>query len=708
MAAGVRIGEAFIEVTADANNAFRGIERQAGAAGSKSGGILSGAFGKSVAQVGTVIAGAFAVDKITGFFGTAVSGASDLNEETSKSQVIFGSASSGIADFASTAAQNLGLTETQALQTTGTFGNMFTQMGFGQTEASKLSQGVTTLSADLGSFNNLPTADVADMMSAAFRGEYDSIQALLPGINAASVEQKALAMTGKESAAALTDQEKAMAVLALANEQGAAAQGDFARTSGGFAGQQKIATATLGEMATKIGTMLLPAMTGLMSFVNTDLLPGIQNIGTFITGTVMPALTSFGNWFVTNLPTITNIGIVIGTILLPSFIRLGIQAAISAAQMVASWVIAGAGAIAAGVTYVIQSAIVVASWVLMGVQSMLAAAKMAAAWLIAMGPIGLVIAAVVGLVAIIIANWDTIKATTIAVFNAVVNFLRDAWNNIVNFVTTGVNKVRDFITTGFNAAKSIAVSVFNTIVNTISSAFNNAVNFVSNGINNIRNFFSNGFNALRGIADSAWNNVKSAVSNGVSGAVDLVRSLPDKAKSALGNLGSTLMGSGAALIQGFKDGIMNAFGSVKNVVSGGLQSIRDLFPFSPAKEGPFSGRGYTSFSGKALATDFAKGIASQQSKVQAATDSLMGMASGALSSDITALSGKVRVESDLSNVKTKSARATTAESHGIIVREVHVNIDAASVKDISDIRDLFNQIGQVARSGRGTPNARIA
>ena len=41
----------------------------------------------------------------------------------------------------------------------------------------------------------------------------------------------------------------------------------------------------------------------------------------------------------------------------------------------------------------------VAAWVLLGAQSLLQAARVAAAWLIAMGPIGLVIAAVVGLMA---------------------------------------------------------------------------------------------------------------------------------------------------------------------------------------------------------------------------------------------------------------------------------------------------------------------
>ena len=53
---------------------------------------------------------------------------------------------------------------------------------------------------------------------------------------------------------------------------------------------------------------------------------------------------------------------------------------------------------------------------------------------------------------------------------------------------------------------------------------------------------------------------------------------------------------------------MGAVDSVAGAVSGALSDIRGLFPFSPAKWGPFSGRGYTSYSGKALMGDFGKSI----------------------------------------------------------------------------------------------------
>lgn len=99
----------------------------------------------------------------------------------------------------------------------------------------------------------------------------------------------------------------------------------------------------------------------------------------------------------------------------------------STAQIVVGWVAAAAGAVA-------SVAKQVAAWVLLGAQSMLQAAKVAAAWLIAMGPIALVIAAVVGAVVLIVKNWDTIKQKTAA-----------AWQAVAKFVTDGVGKVVEII-----------------------------------------------------------------------------------------------------------------------------------------------------------------------------------------------------------------------------------------------------------------------
>lgn len=218
---------------------------------------LSPAIGALKAGLVGLVAGVSFKSIVSGF--QEVTGAaSSLNESTNKAKVIFGDAFAAVDTFASGAAQSVGMSKAAAMEATASFGNMFTQLGFTSQASADMSQSVVQMSADLGSFNNLPTADVADKISAAFRGEYDSLQALIPNINAARVEQEAMAMTGKTNAAELTAQEKAMAVLAIVQKDGAAAMGDFARTSEDAANKQKILSAQAEGLKARFGGMLAP------------------------------------------------------------------------------------------------------------------------------------------------------------------------------------------------------------------------------------------------------------------------------------------------------------------------------------------------------------------------------------------------------------------------------------------------------------------
>lgn len=190
----------------------------------------------------------------------SVKAASDMNETMNKTQVVFGKNASEITKWSRNSAEKLGLSQQAALAAASSFGLMFKQLGSSGGESVKLSQKVVKLAADLGSFHNLDTADVMDRISAAFRGEYDSLQQLVPTINAARVEKEALAQTGKTNAKSLTAEEKAMAALSIITKDSAAAQNDFAETSDGLANKTKILTAKLEDMKAKIGEALLPVV----------------------------------------------------------------------------------------------------------------------------------------------------------------------------------------------------------------------------------------------------------------------------------------------------------------------------------------------------------------------------------------------------------------------------------------------------------------
>jgi len=135
--------------------------------------------------------------------------------------------------------------------------------------------------------------------------------------------------------------------------------------------------------------------------------------------------------------------------------------------------------------------------------------------------------------------------------------------------------------------------------------------------------WSRAWDGIKQILDSAWELIKKAVTKGIDAVVEFVKSLPGKALSALGNLGRLLYGAGESLINGLWEGIKAVWGKVTGWIKSGLQSIRNLFPFSPAKEGPFSGKGYTLYSGRALAEDWAMGIRQGIPDAQKAVEDMM-------------------------------------------------------------------------------------
>lgn len=143
------------------------------------------------------------------------------------------------------------------------------------------------------------------------------------------------------------------------------------------------------------------------------------------------------------------------------------------------------------------------------------------------------------------------------------------------------------------------------------------------------------FGTLPGLFMGWFNSAKDAVVNAFNGMLSFIGSIPGKILGLLGNLGSLLVGAGQALVNGLLSGIQSAWQSVVNFVASGVQSIRNLLPFSPAKEGPFSGRGYVTYSGKALTTDFANSLRDGMPNVAAAAKAVMDTAHGTLTGSVS-------------------------------------------------------------------------
>lgn len=128
----------------------------------------------------------------------------------------------------------------------------------------------------------------------------------------------------------------------------------------------------------------------------------------------MSAWTVIGNWL-----RMMGIGLMV-------YLRIAAAALVSALSTAAAWTGSALLAIGTWIAAVVTAgATAAAQFLMMAGKAIVWAATMAAQWLIAMGPIGWIIAAVVGLVALIIYYWDEIKAYTVGAWNAIWGYVRD-------------------------------------------------------------------------------------------------------------------------------------------------------------------------------------------------------------------------------------------------------------------------------------------
>lgn len=202
----------------------------------------------------------------------------------------------------------------------------------------------------------------------------------------------------------------------------------------------------------------------------------------------------------------------------------------------------------------------------------------------------------------------TIRRVVIPGIRAVTSLLRGDWVQSVNGAITVVVTMSQRV-----------VSIFTGLVGRVRSA--------------LAGFLP----ALRSIASSALGAMRDAVVTGIARVLAPLRALPGQARSALGDLSTFLFNAGASLIGGFISGIKSQLGAVKDAVGSVLSGARNLFPFSPAKEGPFSGRGYTTYSGATLADGLVEGFRARLPVLQRSLASALGtLAAGSILTPSTA------------------------------------------------------------------------
>lgn len=346
------------------------------------------------------------------------------------------------------------------------------------------------LSATDSSGNLLPLHDIISQLEESGASTADMMAIF--GVEAGPGMQ-ALVSQGSDALADLTDKAGESGTAAeIAETQMAGFNGGMASLKSAFEGLMiAIGESGLLEWATQ-AVQALTGFTQQLSETNPEML----RLGTVIAGGLLvlgPFLSILGRI----ISTVSSVAKGIGTLgrgvgriaqfagrgaaalgrLAAAAARAGLAVLRAGAQMIASAARAAARVVASIATQI-------ARWVVLGAQALLHAAKVALAWLISLGPIAILIAAVIAAVALIIANWDKVSAfiTTAAqwvwqkvtaIFSAIANWVLARLDDIVGFFAALPGRIWAFITWIYNKHNE----VFSLIVQWVKARIDDIVSF---------------------------------------------------------------------------------------------------------------------------------------------------------------------------------------------------------------------------------------
>jgi hypothetical protein len=255
VAFGAGPGNIIIRVGAETASAVRGLNN------------LSGAMGKTMSRSEKVAAGikkaaipaAAAIGVIAVGAKKAIDSASNLNEQINKTGEVFGASSKDVVAWSKTLEKSFGLSQEQALESAGVFGNMLVPMGFARKDAAKMSKAMVQLAGDMASFNNASPEETLDALRSGLAGESEPLRKFGVFLSDARLKQEALRQGLYSGKGALDAHAKAAATMAIIMRDTADAQGDFARTSDSAANQSRIQAAAMEDLQAQLGQALLPA-----------------------------------------------------------------------------------------------------------------------------------------------------------------------------------------------------------------------------------------------------------------------------------------------------------------------------------------------------------------------------------------------------------------------------------------------------------------
>lgn len=198
----------------------------------------------------------------------AVEYASNLTEVQNVVDVSFGKSAEKVNEWSKTTLEAFGLNELSAKQYAGTMGAMLKSSGLAGEKVDEMAMKIAELSGDMASFYNLQNADAFYKIRAGISGETEPLKELGINMSVANLEAYALSQGITKSYQKMSQAEQTLLRYNYLLSVTSDAQGDFARTSGSFANQQKLLTENIRQFGGTLAQYILPILTNVLQVFN--------------------------------------------------------------------------------------------------------------------------------------------------------------------------------------------------------------------------------------------------------------------------------------------------------------------------------------------------------------------------------------------------------------------------------------------------------
>lgn len=262
-------------------------------------------------------------------------------------------------------------------------------------------------------------------------------------------------------------------------------------------------------------------------------------------------------------------------------------------------------------------------------------------------PITWVVIGIVALIAALIAlykNWDT-----------VVSFIKNIFSSFVNGIKEGIAWILDKFNSLPPGLQILLAAMFPIIGIPL---------LIMSNWDTITEFFGN-----------LWTNVKTRFTDGIQSIKDFFNGLPEWFRE-----------SGRKIIETFTSGIMSAISAPAKAVKDGLQKVRNLLPFSDAKEGPLS---TLTLSGQRMLETVSTGIdLSSDLPAERVQESL-----GKIE-----LSGKKLGKVQLGGDETADEQSGEKKGKNFIIEKLFLSVSMKELEDLKKLKKLLEEVEDYANS----------